>query len=103
MSGENLVEHRLGQLEGAIKDIREALTGINASLVTLTRLEVRHAETRDAMTRAHQRIDDIEDKLDEIMQALPVLKLTSNWVKAGVICAAALLLGAVAKLVLGGA
>ena len=96
---DSIVEHRLGQLEGAIKDIREALTGINASLVTLTRLEVRHAETRDAMTRAHQRIDDIEVKLDEIMQAMPVLKLTSHWVKAGVIGIVGLVLLAVGKLV----
>ena len=109
MTEESVVAHRVRILEEAIQDIRGSLKGINESLTTLTRLEERHRESKDAIARAFQRIEQGEKDLAEfgrriaaVELALPVLKLTSHWVKAGVGGILALVGAAVWKLVVGG-
>lgn len=98
-SGE-LVEYRLKLLERAVEETSKALSGINTTLQQLASLEVRHTETREALTRAFASIAKLDERVEEIEAKIPVLILTSNWVRLGVIGLVALVCTAVVKLIL---
>lgn len=95
-----VIAYRLNLLENAVLETTRALTGINVSLQTLATLEVRHTETRDALTRAFNKLDDHEKRIASVELKMPVLSLTSQWVRAGVLGLFALVAIAVIKLVI---
>jgi hypothetical protein len=96
-----LIHYRLELLERAVGDISGALNGIKDSLQQLAVLETRHMETREALERAFSLITNNDKRIAAIEKTLPVLKLTSGWVRTGVIGVCALVLLAVGKLVIG--
>jgi hypothetical protein len=51
----------------------------------LVSLEQAHAESRDAIGRAHARVDDHEERVRIIELEMPTMKLTRQWVISGVV------------------
>ena len=64
-------------------DFKRTLRNIDDKLDVLIRLEVEHAETRKKVDRAFSEIDTVKGQVRVIEIGLPVLKLTSKWVRAG--------------------
>ena len=65
-----------------MEDLRHAVSSIDKSLQTLTQLEVRHAETREALERAFTAIAKLADRIVPIEQELPTLRLARMMVFA---------------------
>jgi hypothetical protein len=61
-------------------EMKTALKDISSSLKALTRLELQHNESQQAIKRAFARIDDHEDRVREIEKAIPTIKLATGWV-----------------------
>jgi len=68
-------ETRLTRLEDSMAEIKNAVMGINQSLQALTRLEERHAETRQSLERAFTAIEKTNKRVSAIEGELPTLKL----------------------------
>lgn len=75
-------DHRLEAVERDMGEIKQAIQGIAGSLQTLARLEERHQETRDSLSRAFGQIEDHEQRIRHIERDIPVTKLVRNWVIA---------------------
>lgn len=104
-----LTDYRIKLLEDAIGDIRAALQGINSSLGTLTALEIKHQETREALGRAFTEIASVRadqavlrNRLDAVERDLPQLRESSRWIKAAAGAVILAVGGAVLKLVIVG-
>lgn len=102
-----VLEYRVRLMEGAIKDIGAALTGINQTLQALATLEIRHTEIREALTRAFDAIKEakdeakrVDERVDLIEKALPLMQDTTKWVRVGVIAVVGMVGTAVIKFVL---
>lgn len=95
-----MLEFRITNLEGAVGEIRGAVKSIDASLQTLARLELHHAETRDGLGRAFTAINDHEIRMRAVEAEMPMAKLVRNWVIGGVIGVVVLVGVAVVGLVL---
>lgn len=67
MATDQLNEHRLGAIEDALKSISD-------SLQKLAALELKHLETREALGRAFDQIDDKEQRLRVVELEMPTLK-----------------------------
>lgn len=87
-----VLEHRVHSLEGAVHDISEAIKTIAASMSQIARLELMHAETRNALERAfsaieHGKVDleRVDERVKAIETAIPTLKESSNWIRAGMV------------------
>ena len=73
-----VIEWRISQLEEDRKRIADALD-------LIVRLEQRHEETREAFSRTHKIMENVESRVRAVESALPVMQLTSKWVIAGVL------------------
>lgn len=71
--------------EFRITTVERAVGEISESLRRLVQLEERHIETREALLRANDRIDDHETRIRSVEGELPTLKLTRQWVISGVV------------------
>lgn len=80
---EKVLEFRLESLERAVDEINHAIKSIDQSLRMLATLEVRHSETRDALSRAFASLTKIEDRLAIIERDLPMLREARGWLIAG--------------------
>lgn len=104
----NVLEFRVSSLEKVVGEIGQSVKSIDGSLQALTRLEARHAETRDGLARAFaavQRLEDEDLKDHEnrlrVMEAdMPTVRLIRGWVIAGVIGVVSLVGVAVVGIVL---
>lgn len=81
----NVLEFRVSSLETMVGEVRSAVKSIDASLKTLTSLEIHHNQTRDAVGRAFHDIEDHETRLRKMEDDMPTMRLVRNWVVAGVI------------------
>lgn len=84
-----VLEFRVGALEGAVGEIKSAVKSIDQSLQSLARLETRHAETRDGLSRAFADIEDHESRLRTVEGEMPTMKLTRTWTLRGVVAVVA--------------
>jgi hypothetical protein len=84
-----LLEYRVSKVEEAVLQIAE-------NLQALTRLELHHKETREAMARAFGEItknrkdfeeacEKVDLRLRGVELQLPILKMTSRWIIGGTI------------------
>lgn len=73
-----VIEWRLSQLEEDRKRMADALD-------VLVKLEQRHEETREALARGKKTMEDFEARVRTMESAMPLMKLTSNWVIIGVL------------------
>lgn len=96
----DLLEFRVETLERDRDEIKRAVISIDESLKMLTRLELHHAETQEAMKRAFNSINDHETRLRPIEADLPTLRMVRGWVIAGVLGVCSLLGIAVISLVI---
>jgi len=78
-------EQRLARVEMSVERIESAIMGINESLKTLTRLEERHAETRDALGRAFASISGNTARISAIETELPQMRFSSGLVMKGLV------------------
>jgi len=72
-------------------EMKDALKDIATSMKSLTRLEIQHKESRDALQRAFEKIEDHEQRVRKIETDMPNLKLSSKWVFIAVLGALSLL------------
>jgi len=79
MSSE-LIEHRLTAVESALTKVAQAIEDIAASTRLIAQLELKHAETRDALERAFGEIakhksecDRIDGRLRDVEMEIPSL------------------------------
>lgn len=89
----DLTVYRVDLLEKAVADISESLISIRETLA-------RYADTRESLDRAFKAIEGVSGRIATVEHAMPVLKLTSGWIKLGVVSIAMLVLAAVVKLVI---
>ncbi len=82
---EELQDFRITALESTVSEVKDAVKSIDQSLKTLASLEVRHAETRDALGRAFSNIEDHEKRLRQIEADMPTMRLIKGWVITGVV------------------
>lgn len=75
---------RLTRLETVVERIEEAIQGIRDSFAALTRLEERHAETREALGRAFEGIEKMDERVRAVETEMPSLKQVKQWVYSGV-------------------
>ena len=75
-----LLSFRVETLESAVGEIKIAVKSIDESLKALTRLDVHHQQTSDAIARAFQEIGKLDDKIDTMALQIPMLKQSSGWV-----------------------
>lgn len=73
---------RLALLERDSAEMKEALNGINQSLIKLVALEERHSESREAIGRAFKQIEHIDNRVSDIEYKMPQLIETRSWVLA---------------------
>jgi chromosome segregation ATPase len=97
------LESKLNATAADVSDIKGVISSIDKSLQKLTLLEERHLQTRESLDRAHKRIDEVEDWLqDEVkghekrIQNLEIHDAKNLWVEriiwvvvAGVVAAMA--------------
>lgn len=73
-----LIDYRLNMME-------KSLASISDSLRQLASLEQKHAETREAITRAFNQLDSHNIRIREVELELPTLKMVRGWIIAGVL------------------
>ena len=93
------VEQEQGEMREVIFSLKESQQAISNSLERLVRLEERHVETREALTRAFTQVErhaqmihevrmqipaNLEERLRKIEQDMPGLIEMRRWVTAGV-------------------
>ena len=78
-------EARLHVVENAVQRIEEAVTKIAVSMEKLARLEERHSTTNENLSKAVERIEDLEDGMRQVEIALPMLKEGRRWMITGVL------------------
>lgn len=59
------LESKLNATASDVSDIKSFISSVDKSLQKLTLLEERHSQTRENLTRAHSRIDEVEHWLQE--------------------------------------
>lgn len=101
MPSDSVIEYRIEALEGSVNEIKSAVKSIDASLRVLSRLEQRHAETRDGLERAFAEIADHETRVRTIETEMPTTKLIRGWVIAAVVCVIGMMGMAMIRLVVG--
>jgi hypothetical protein len=79
------LESRVVFLERAVEQMRDAVKSIDGSLKELVRLGVAHEQTRDAISRAFQEIEDHEARLRQIEVDMPTIRLIRGWVLMAVV------------------
>lgn len=79
---------KLDALASDMAEVKSSLASIATSLSSLAVLEQKHAEARDGIKRAHDRIDDINALLkDEVkghekrIQAIEIAQAKSAWIE----------------------
>ena len=95
------VENRVAVLEKSCDDMKEAIMDIRDSLQVLVRLEERHAETREALSRAFGDIEKVENRLKNIELHMPGLVEMRGWVIMGMLGIAGLVGVALVGMVIG--
>lgn len=74
----NVITYRLGAIE-------DAISTVSKSMQQLVILEQKHIETREALGRAFDNIEDHDARIKKIEIELPTLTLTRGWILSGVI------------------
>ena len=99
------LESKLNATAADVSDIKGVISSIDKSLQKLTILEERHSQTRENSERAHKRIDEVEDLLqDEIkghekrIQNLELHDAKGLWVERVVWVAVAGIIAAIIKM-----
>lgn len=95
-----VLDVRVTNLEKLVERVSTAVESIDESLKTLTRLDVKHDETRDGLGRAFVSLEDHEKRMRVIEAEMPTIKLGRGWLFAGVIGVIGLLGMAIVHLVL---
>lgn len=90
---------RVTNLERVVERVSTAVESIDESLKTLTRLDVKHDETRDGLGRAFVAIEDHEKRMRVIESEMPTVKLGRRWIFAGVTGSVAVLVAIIAQLI----
>lgn len=80
----NETNERLAILEHQSEQTQKILGSMSESLERLVRLEERHSETRDSLTRTHGRVDELEGRLEVIEKSLPPLIEMRSWFLGGI-------------------
>lgn len=90
MPTHDVIEFRVSALENTVARIGAAVESIDDSLKILTSLEVKHAETREALHRCFAEIKDVkedhEDRIRAVESEMPTVKMVRNWIVTGVVC-----------------
>ena len=95
------IDNRVAVLERSCDEMKTAIMDIRDSLQVLVRLEERHAETREALSRAFGDIEKVELRLSTIEQHMPGLVEMRGWVIMGMLGIAGLVGVALVGLVVG--
>lgn len=73
------------ELNDRLSRIEDAIKVISTAIVDIARLDQKHISTVEALGRVFEEIKATNARVAAIELALPVLNLTSGWVRAGVL------------------
>ena len=79
-----MLNARIANLERVVERVSIAVSSIDESLKVLTRLDVKHDETRTGLARAFSAIEDHEERMRSIEKEMPTMKLGIGWLFAGI-------------------
>lgn len=79
----SVLEYRVASLEAVVREVKDAVKSIDTSLQTLARLEARHSETRESLSRAFTDIEDHEKRIRILEADMPTVRMIRNWVIGG--------------------
>lgn len=94
-------EWEIGEMRSAVGEIRDAIKTISSAIVNIALLDQRHDSAVESLNKEIDAREALSKRVTAIELALPILTLTSNWVRAGVIGIVSLVLMAGARLLLG--
>jgi hypothetical protein len=95
-----LIAASVDAVRADVGEMKVAIREMSGALLKLAAIEQQHLETRHAMDRAFQKIEDFEKRLRPIEIAIPGLVETRGWVITMGLAALSMLLLAVVALVL---
>lgn len=78
-----VLDVRVTNLERVVERVSAALASIDESLKTLTRLDVKHDETRTGLVRAFTQLEDHEERMRQIEMEMPTVKQARSWIFSG--------------------
>ena len=93
------IECEQAEFRQAVREIRDLSQRQADSLESLVRLEERHGESREALSRAFATLKDHDTRMGAIEREMPGLLETRRWVVSGIIGLVAIIGIAVAGLV----
>lgn len=93
----DVIDYRLDVVEKDVGEIKDAIKSIAGSLQTLTRLEERHQETREALNKSFQTLQEHDQRIRKLEVEAPTTRLIRAWVISAMTGAIALVFLAVAQ------
>ena len=75
-----VLDIRVTNLEKVVERVSVAVESIDDSLKTLTRLDVKHDETRTGLGRAFTMLEDHEERVRQIEGEMPTVKQARSWI-----------------------
>lgn len=91
---------RMARMEGILERMETAMSNMANAITELVRLDQKQIETANGLSRAFAALKELEARIATIELAIPILNLTSGWVRSGVVAVVGIVGFAIIYLVL---
>jgi len=85
VSAEALMQQQMDRLVVDVSEIKSTLKELSSSMERVARLEERHTNNSDAISRAFAKLEDHDSRMMRLETEAPLTRMVRRWVIAGVI------------------